>query len=169
MSAVPTPTELPGRLRPMANADLETVMAAEVRAYSFPWTRGNFADSLAAGHLAEVRVDETGHLLAYYVAMPGVDELHLLNLTVAPAHQGRGHARALLQRLCELAQARKAQQVWLEVRASNARARALYIRFGFAEVGQRRAYYPAGASKREDAIVMRLNLPNELAYQGEVL
>ena len=46
---------------------------------------------------------------------------------------------------------------WLEVRASNARARSLYARRGFNEVGLRRGYYPAAQGQREDAVVMSLN------------
>ena len=49
-------------------------------------------------------------------------------------------------------------KLWLEVRASNARARQVYVRRGFAEIGLRRGYYPAGKALREDAIVMSLDL-----------
>ena len=76
----------------MTASDVERVQTVEALAYSFPWTRGNFIDSLAAGYLAEVLECE-GELLAYFVAMPGVDELHLLNISVAPAHQGQGQDR----------------------------------------------------------------------------
>lgn len=140
------------RLRAMTVGDLAAVMALEVRAYTHPWSQGNFVDSLAAGHLAEVLVD--GGLLGYFIAMPGVDELHLLNLTVGPAHQGRGHGSALLAAVLAHARAQRLPTVWLEVRASNERARALYARRGFQEVGVRRGYYPA-ARGREDAVVMR--------------
>jgi [ribosomal protein S18]-alanine N-acetyltransferase len=95
--------------------------------------------------------------------MPGVDELHLLNLTVAPAHQGQGHARALLAHLAEAARARKAVQIWLEVRESNERARRLYERWGFESIGQRKGYYPAPHGQREHAVVMRWLLDPEVA------
>ncbi|WP_439955342.1 hypothetical protein, partial [Klebsiella pneumoniae] len=72
--------------------DLAEVLAAEREAYPVPWTHGNFVDSLAAGYPAEVLRDPQGELLGYWVAMPGVDELHLLNITVAPAWQRRGLA-----------------------------------------------------------------------------
>jgi ribosomal-protein-alanine N-acetyltransferase len=146
---------LPHR-RAMAVPDLDAVMALEVGAYSHPWSRGNFVDSLAAGHVAETLWHGEA-LVGYFVAMPGVDELHLLNLTVAPAAQGRGHGSALLAEVLQHACARRLATVWLEVRASNERARALYARRGFEEVGLRRAYYPAHRG-REDAVVMRLAL-----------
>src|ERR1043165_9157026 len=77
-------------------ADLDTLVAIESSAYAFPWSRGNFIDSLNAGYLGRKRVDAAGRWLGYFIAMPGVQELHLLNLTVVPEHQRRGHARAML-------------------------------------------------------------------------
>jgi ribosomal-protein-alanine N-acetyltransferase len=139
-------------------ADLDTLVAIESSAYAFPWSRGNFIDSLNAGYLGRKRVDVSGRWLGYFIAMPGVQELHLLNLTVVPEHQRRGHARAMLDRLLEEASSLGAQRVWLEVRVSNERAQALYRRYGFREVGMRRGYYPAGALSRENAIVMSLSL-----------
>jgi [ribosomal protein S18]-alanine N-acetyltransferase len=151
------------RLRPMRAADLERVLVVEKLAYSFPWTRGNFIDSLAAGYLAELLVDDHDELIGYFVAMAGVDELHLLNLTVAPAWQGHGHARALLDVLEQRCREHQAPALWLEVRASNARARHVYRQRGFAEVGLRRSYYPAPHGTREDAIVMSLAIPGARA------
>ncbi|MBL8323412.1 MAG: ribosomal protein S18-alanine N-acetyltransferase [Rubrivivax sp.] len=145
--------------RAMAVADLDAVMALEVGAYSHPWSRGNFVDSLAAGHLAQTWWC-SGALVSYFVAMPGVDELHLLNLTVAPAWQGRGQGAALLSEVLRQARSRQLPAVWLEVRASNERARSLYARRGFEQVGLRRGYYPAHGG-REDAVVMRLALADE--------
>ncbi len=141
-------------LRTMALADVDAVLAVEVRAYAHPWSRGNFIDSLAAGYTAKLARDDDGALLGYFVAMPGVDELHLLNLTVAPERQGQGLGHALLSAVLAEARALPAARLLLEVRESNARARRLYAARGFAEIGRRRAYYPA-RSGREDAIVMR--------------
>jgi ribosomal-protein-alanine N-acetyltransferase len=143
-----------GTLRPMAKADLDRVLAVEVQAYGFPWSRGNFADSLAAGYTAELLEQRNCTLIGYYLGMPGVGEMHLLNLTVAPAFQGRGFAHRLMDRLEARARELGLTSLWLEVRASNARARALYGRRGFTEVGVRRGYYPAASSRREDAVVM---------------
>lgn len=146
--------------RPMRRAmtvrDLDAVVAVEQRAYSHPWSRGNFTDSLAAGYLAEVWL-QGDDLLGYVVAMAGVGELHLLNITVAPDHQGQGHGRTMMAALQQHAQALGAGSLWLEVRESNHRARSLYRHLGFAEVGLRRGYYPA-ALRREDAVVMSLVL-----------
>lgn len=144
--------------RPMTVKDLDEVLAIEVVSYSFPWTRGNFIDSLAAGYLAELRLDAQGECLGYSVAMPGFEEMHLLNLTVAPPFQRQGHGRAMLVQLCERARARGDHKLWLEVRQSNDTARRLYRQFGFDEVGGRKSYYPAPLGRREDAVVMSLAL-----------
>jgi ribosomal-protein-alanine N-acetyltransferase len=133
--------------------DLPAVLALEVRAYSHPWSLGNFRDSLAAGHLAEVLECEDVGLAGYFVALPGVDELHLLNLTVHPDLQGQGLGGALLQAVMDLGRERGLATLWLEVRQSNARAQSLYLRHGFSVVGRRRGYYP-GVAQREDAVLM---------------
>jgi tRNA threonylcarbamoyladenosine biosynthesis protein TsaB len=149
------------RWRPMTTADLDRVMAVEVRCYSHPWSRGNFEDSLRSGYLAEVAEaaeNEGGELLAYQVAMKASDELHLLNLTVAPERQRRGLGRAALERLGAHAARLGAGSLWLEVRESNARARAVYRAAGWQEVGRRRGYYP-GVARREDAVLMRCDRP----------
>lgn len=161
MSAIERRTPVVSQ-RPMTVIDLDRVMAIEVSAYPFPWSRGHFTDSLAAGYVADLRVSGR-ELLGYSVAMPGVDELHLLNLTVAPARQGQGHARALLAHLAETARAKRALQIWLEVRESNERARRLYERWGFESIGLRKGYYPAPNGQREHAVVMRWLLDPEAA------
>jgi [ribosomal protein S18]-alanine N-acetyltransferase len=145
-------------LQPMTTASLDAVMAIENAVYPFPWTRGNFIDSLAAGQPAWSLTDAQGRLLAYLVAMLGVDELHLLNITVAPGVQRRGHARHLVDALAAYARERGCTQLWLEVREGNAGARATYERLGFVRVGVRKGYYPAGFGRREDAVVMSLFL-----------
>jgi ribosomal-protein-alanine N-acetyltransferase len=141
---------------------LDAVMQIEVAAYAVPWSRGNFIDSLAGGCIARCLFDERYAMLGYCVAMLGAGELHLLNLTVAPSARHRGHARHMLDHLASAGIAGGAGQVWLEVRASNQRARHLYRQFGFNEVGLRRGYYPsppgADNDRREDAITMTLAL-----------
>ncbi|HKX42794.1 MAG TPA: ribosomal protein S18-alanine N-acetyltransferase [Burkholderiaceae bacterium] len=146
------------RLVAMALEHLDAVMAIENAAYAFPWSRGNFVDSIVAAYPARVLLDARGALLGYFVAMAGVDEMHLLNITVAPAMQGRGHARHMMAALVALCGECAARELWLEVRLSNTRARAIYERFGFVEVGIRKGYYPAGFARREDAAVMTLKL-----------
>ena len=156
-------------LRPMTTAQLDAVMAIEAAAYAFPWSRGNFIDSLAAGHPAWLLWGGGDALLGYFVAMLGVDEVHLLNITVAPAARRRGHARFLIAALIRLARDHRARQLWLEVRETNAGARAMYLRLGFAQVGVRKGYYPAAFGRREDALVMSLQIDPAAPEAGNAL
>jgi ribosomal-protein-alanine N-acetyltransferase len=164
---------------PMLESDLDAVQAVESQAYAHPWSRRHFHDSLKAGYpamllLSEALPGEVPHppradgrvLLGYLVAMPGVDEVHLLNITVATAHQRQGWARFMLDALALWSRGQGAQWVWLEARESNAPARALYERCGFAQVGVRKGYYPAGHFQREDAVVMSLNLVAAAALEA---
>ena len=144
-------------LQPMHEQDLEAVVAIEQTAYSHPWTRGHFRDALASGYWAQC-LRAQGELLGYVVAMPGVEETHLLNITVAPARQGQGWARMMLDALNLWSRRQGAQWLWLEVRESNRRALQVYERYGFRRVGLRKDYYPASRQQREHAVVMSLNL-----------
>ena len=142
------------RLEPMVPAALDAVVALEHAAHTHPWSRRHFEDILQVPYVAQT-LWAGDILLGYFVAMPGVDEVHLLNIAVAPAHQGCGWAQTLLDALVLWARGLQASMVWLEVRRSNARAIAVYQRQGFESVGVRKNYYPAAAGQREDAWVMR--------------
>lgn len=155
MSAVFKTVE--AQFEPLTEARLDEIVAIEAAAYEHPWTRGNFVDSLHSGYQAQV-LGANGVVLGYFVAMMGVDEVHLLNITVAPVWQGQGWGRVLLDALALWARGQGAQWLWLEVRASNARAQRIYEHHGYRRVGERKGYYPAGLGRREDAIVMSLKL-----------
>lgn len=164
MSALPTPSpahanaQAPeARVERLTLARLDALLDVEQRAYTHPWTRGNFTDALASGYQAQVLMANE-HLLGYFVAMLGVDEVHLLNITVAPEHQHQGWARVLLDALALWSRGRGAQWLWLEVRVSNLRAQHIYQAHGFRLVGERKRYYPAADGQREDAVVMSLAL-----------
>ena len=141
---------------PMTELRLDEVVAIERRAYGHPWTRGNFADSLRSGYQAQLLCAGDA-VLGYFVAMQGVDEVHLLNITVDPQYQGQGWGRVMLDALALWARGQGAQWLWLEVRTSNARAQQVYQRYGYRRVGERKNYYPADQG-REDAIVMSYKL-----------
>ena len=149
----------PLALQTMTEAWLDAVARIEKQAYTHPWSRGNFADSLRAGYHAQVLTQEQT-LLGYHVLMLSPGEAHLLNITVDPEQQGRGLALHMLGELTRWSQAQGAQSLWLEVRVSNARARQIYERYGFKAVGLRKNYYPLAPFKREDAVVMSLPLAN---------
>ncbi|MCO5108262.1 MAG: ribosomal protein S18-alanine N-acetyltransferase [Burkholderiaceae bacterium] len=166
MSALPTPVApRPAlRARPMRADDLDAVTAIENAIYPFPWTRGNFADSLKAGYDAwvfESAEAPARELLGYAVVMWIPDEVHLLNLSVAGAWQRRGVGRAMLEWLMRDAARRGARAMMLEVRPSNEPAIVLYRSAGFGQIGLRKRYYPAPDGGREDARVLLRRLAVE--------
>ena len=160
--------------------DLLALHEIEKTAYSFPWSLHAFQDCVSSNYWMQkitlsspfVQADEdllvqksspqknlnAASIDAYIVAMPVLDEVHLLNITVKPSLQGQGLGRFLLQHLQAWAHSQKAQSIWLEVRASNSKAIALYLSYGFIQKGRRKEYYPDAAGKREDAIVMSFAL-----------
>jgi [ribosomal protein S18]-alanine N-acetyltransferase len=147
------------RVRRLVQEDLDDVMTIELAVYPFPWSRGNFSDSLRAGHDAWRFDDDKDRMIGYAILMWAPDEVHLLNLSLAAAAQGRGLGERLLRWLADEVHGRGAQALLLEVRPSNPAALRLYERVGMARIGLRRGYYPSDGGKREDALVMRCPLP----------
>jgi ribosomal-protein-alanine N-acetyltransferase len=150
MSAV---FEIAHRLRPMTDADLPRIHRIELASYDYPWSPGNFADSLKAGYSMWVR-EADGEIIGYYVMTAAAGEAHLLNLTIAPSWRRHGLGRDLLEHCVVRAADHKAADLFLEVRTSNAAAIALYRSSGFVDLAVRRGYYPAREG-REDALIMR--------------
>jgi len=142
--------------RRMTARDLDAVMSIENAIYPYPWTRGNFSDSLQAGYHCWL-VECGGLIVGYSVIMIAAGEGHLLNLSIAASWQRRGLATGLLRFIVKLARDYAAGKIFLEVRPSNTAARALYGGAGFSEIAMRRDYYPA-RDGREDAVVMELVL-----------
>lgn len=158
MSALPSNLHaVHAHFEPMDAARLDAVLAIEQSAYSHPWSGRNFSDSIAAGYQLQCLV-AGAELLGYFVAMAGYREVHLLNITVAPAHQRQGWARVMLDALALWSRGQQAEWLWLEVRAGNIRARQIYEHCGFVRVGLRKGYYPGVHGQREDAVVMNLRL-----------
>jgi ribosomal-protein-alanine N-acetyltransferase len=140
----------------MRDGDLANVATLEAQIHAAPWTIGNFRDALAAGYAARVG-ERAGRIVAYGVLMLGPGEAQILNLSVVPEARRQGIGRELLRYFVDDARWLHAGQIFLEVRASNTAAIALYETEGFAPVARRLGYYPgAGAdAPREDALVMR--------------
>lgn len=136
---------------PMNERDLEAVTALEGRLQSFPWSRGNFADSLNSGHSVWV-LRLGGELIGFSVLMAVIDEAHLLNIGISPRYQGQGYGARLLRHAMECARLGGAEKLFLEVRPSNDQAVALYRHFGFRQIGVRKGYYPALVG-REDGLI----------------
>ena len=159
---------------PMQTADLDAVLEIEALSHLHPWTKGNFTDSLAAGHWAyciRPQVDraikgsylDPAILWAYCILFPAVDELHLLNITVSPKLRQLGLASRMMAAIEGVAAQQKMPRMILEVRPSNTAAVALYRKLGYEEIGMRKNYYPADPQlgTREDALVMAKSIKLE--------
>jgi [ribosomal protein S18]-alanine N-acetyltransferase len=147
------------QLRPAGPDDLDAVMAIETA--SFPtdaWSRSSMAATVADRDTTAIVATEADTIIGYaaVLAPPGASDADVLTIAVAEAARGRGAGRALLQRLLSAAAARGASRVFLEVRADNPVATALYASTGFEVVGRRPRYYQPDDV---DALVMRLELP----------
>jgi ribosomal-protein-alanine N-acetyltransferase len=153
------------RLRRMVPADLAGVMALEHELFpGDPWSDETFAEEVVQPPssrlylVAEAHTAQGGPVVAGYAGMmfvPGGVQADVLTIGVASAHWGQGIGSALLGALIQAARDRGCTEVFLEVRKDNPRARGLYLRRGFEEIGVRRGYYqPSGV----DAIVMRKDL-----------
>lgn len=148
------PTLAPWVPQPMTDADLDEVVALEAHVQAFPWTRGNFADALAAGYGAWVLRRE-GRLAGFCIVMHAPDVAHLLVIAVDKALHRQGLGGLLLDWCEQQAREHGLEGVLLEVRPSNASAVSFYKRHGYLQIGVRRGYYPAEKGGREDALVMQ--------------
>ncbi len=141
-------------LRAMLVGDAQVVAGIEQVAYPppQPWSEGIFRDCLRVGYLCQV-LELDGQIIGYGILSIAASEAHLLNVCIAPSHQGCGYGRQLVHHFLNLADRYKADTVYLEVRPSNVAARELYKSLGFRRVGVRKSYYPAlPGEPREDAI-----------------
>ena len=150
---------LPARLVLMTMDDVAQVMEIENDIYAFPWTPGNFGDSIGAGYGCWLYL-EGDAVVGYAVVMVGAGEAHLLNLSIRREHQRRGLGWRLLAALMDAAHTQGARNMLLEVRPTNHAGTAIYGKAGFARLGVRKAYYPA-KNGREDAWVYGRELSAE--------
>jgi ribosomal-protein-alanine N-acetyltransferase len=138
---------------PLSHADLDEILAIENGVYPFPWTRGNFVDSLASGYsLWGCRVAD--ELVGYFVLMMAVDEAHLLNISIAEKRQGAGFGARLLDHAMRAAHQAGATSLLLEVRPSNPSALATLSALRLS-ADRRAARLLPGEEGTEDALVMR--------------
>ena len=145
---------------PMRDSDLDAVAAIEKGVYVFPWTIGNFRDSLLSAYECWA-CWSNGELIAYAIVMAALDEAHLLNFAVANHWQRQGVGATFLQFLIDHSRAANREMLYLEVRPSNVAGLWMYQRFGFKQLGIRREYYPA-MTGREDACFMGLNIAKKI-------
>jgi ribosomal-protein-alanine N-acetyltransferase len=145
--------------------DLERIASIERASFSDPWSFETFSAALALRHLRFLVAEEGGRdggaggtapsVVGYVVALVMADEGEIADVAVAPAARRRGVARSLLERIAAEMMEAGVRALYLEVRESNAAARALYRALGFEQVGRRRGYYQHPS---EDALLLRRDL-----------
>lgn len=145
-------------IRPATLDDLGAIMALERASFATDaWSEPMMREELAAPHNRYFVDELAGRVIGYagLRALSGSRDADVQTIAVAESARGRGRGRALLHALLEEAVARRAREVFLDVRADNPVAQALYASEGFAEVGRRPRYYQPDDV---DAVVMRLDL-----------
>ncbi len=150
------------RFRPMTSPDVGLVAAVEQASYQFPWSEGVFRDCVRVGYLCRV-VEYRGEIGGYGIMSFGAGEAHILNVCVRTDLRGLGVGRRLMDYLLDRARDEYMQDVFLEVRPSNAVALRLYESMGFERIGVRKGYYQA-VGGREDALVYKLQLEPKSAH-----
>ncbi|MGU3414456.1 ribosomal protein S18-alanine N-acetyltransferase [Enterobacteriaceae bacterium C23F] len=138
----------------LSQTDLPHALRIEQRAHAFPWSEQTLASNQGERYL-NLQLTVDGEMAAFAITQIVLDEATLFNIAVDPAFQRRGLGRELLEQVVDEVEKRGVVTLWLEVRASNAAAIALYESMGFNEATIRRNYYPT-AEGREDAIIMAL-------------
>ncbi len=142
--------------REMQASDLDAVMQIETVNFPFPWTAGNFKDSINSRYTCLV-LEIDNALVGYAILMMVLDEAHLLNISVSPSWKGKGWGRYLLNHMMQIGREKGGLNMFLEVRPSNVSAITLYESIGFNEMGVRPGYYPAH-NGRENAVLMGVAL-----------
>lgn len=145
------------RVRPALEADIEAIEALERASFSDPWSAESFLTSLDRPEVhmtvAEWRdEDMKAKIVGYMVSWFLGEEGEIANIAVAGSWQRRGVGAALLDEVLAAGRASGVESIYLEVRASNAAAQALYAGRGFHSIGKRRRYY---LDPPEDALVMK--------------
>lgn len=143
-------------LRPLLVADIPCLLAIEQAANPYPWTEGVFRSCFGGAYFS-FGIEQAGELQGFYFGQFLGVESQLFNICVSPKAQGKGLGKQLLSHYISQCEARKALEAWLEVRAANSKAIALYQKLGFIETGRRANYY-VGPEGKEDAILMCLPL-----------
>ncbi|MEJ6475685.1 ribosomal protein S18-alanine N-acetyltransferase [Pseudoalteromonas piscicida] len=135
---------------------LDEIMLVERACHAFPWSEKTMQSCLH-GRYFNTSIAKDNRLVGFYVAERAGPDFTLMDICICPDEQGCGYAKLLMEDLLAQAATLQAENIFLEVRASNATAISLYQRFGFVEMGLRKNYYPAPEG-REDAMLMALPL-----------
>lgn len=135
--------------------DLNTIVEIENASMSSPWSLDSYKEALDSDHAFIMVADEAGVCVGFAVFYLTAPESELPDIVVSESYRGRGIGKLLLDASLRQLSLRGVDTVFLEVRVSNERARALYEKMGFEEIGRRKYFY---SDPIEDAICMRLEI-----------
>ena len=135
--------------------DLSAICAIEAASFSDPWSENDFRAAFAEGICEYIVTEDGGKVVGYALFRVLFEDAEIMSLAVDPSTRRAGAGAAMMARLLSRVTERGGQTVFLEVRASNEAAIALYEKLGFARVRTVRRYYRRPI---EDAIVMALSL-----------
>lgn len=145
--------------RRIDSSSISDIIAIERQAFDIPWSNSMMRDSLEAAHTKVGGLFKNGKLVAFVVYAIILDEAELLSMAVSPDHQHQGLGAMLLESVITHAKRKRVEKLHLELRQSNMPALKLYSKYGFEQVGERKAYYPGSQpGEREDAVLMTLQL-----------
>jgi ribosomal-protein-alanine N-acetyltransferase len=139
----------------MAHEDIAQVSDIERRSYDFPWSHGVFRDCLLAGYHCIV-IDREDLAVGYSILSVAAGEAHILNLCVDPSYRELGYGEILLDEILVRAVNAEVREIFLEVRPSNEKAIALYLKKGFRQIADRPAYYQATGGREDAAVLSRI-------------
>ncbi|AOT10129.1 ribosomal-protein-alanine N-acetyltransferase RimI [Pseudoalteromonas luteoviolacea] len=140
------------RSEALAQFPIDQVMEIENACHSHPWSEKTLSSCIGGRYFNVCRDSEAG-LIGYFIAERAGPDYTLMNICVHPHHQGKGIATELMHALIKQCVDEQAENLFLEVRASNQSAIALYDKVGLSVMGRRKNYYPTETGK-EDAILM---------------
>ena len=129
------------QIRPMTQNDCEQVAAIEAVSFSMPWSLKAFTDTVEKDNFRYFVAEEAGEILGYCGFLFVLDEAEIPNVCVKSSARKQGVGKKMMNELIEEAKKLGISTLFLEVRESNAAARALYKSLGFAEDGIRKNFY----------------------------
>lgn len=146
--------------KPVNENAIAQLMAIETACHSHPWSLKTMSSCMGGRYFNLAAFDENT-LVGFYIGEKAGPDFTLMDICVTPREQGKGIARQLLSQFIEYGEQQNAENLFLEVRESNARAIKLYEHAGFTQMSVRKNYYPSDDVTKngyEDAILMGMAL-----------
>ena len=139
----------------MNESHVPQIAALEQICFSDPWSEASVRYECSNPISLWLVAVEDERVIGYVGSQSVPPEADIMNLAVAPEYRRQGIGRQLMQALTEVLHTQGIESLFLEVRASNDPAIALYSEFGFVQVGRRKKYY---VNPTEDALILRKEL-----------